>query len=188
MTESLQDKNSELISKRWAKALMELVCEDTSVVKEDVLKDLDFISETISSSEELSNAISNPLITTEEKQIIICRLFQNNISSLVYNFIFTMNLRKRFYLIGNVAEEFKKELDTFYNIKHVHVTSAIELNNDKKDEIKNKLAEKLNANVDIDWGIDSDIIAGLILNIDETIIDNSIRHKLDDLSRSIAVS
>jgi F-type H+-transporting ATPase subunit delta len=99
-----------------------------------------------------------------------------------------MNLRKRFYLICNVAEEFKKELDAFYNIKHVHVTSAIELNNDKKDEIKNKLAEKLNANVDIDWGIDSDIIAGLILNIDETIIDNSIRHKLDDLSKSIAVS
>ena len=68
MTESLQDKNSELISKRWAKALMELVCEDPSVVKEDILRDLNFISETISSSKELSNAISNPSITTEEKQ------------------------------------------------------------------------------------------------------------------------
>ena len=33
--------------------------------------------------------------------------------------------------------------------------------------------------------VDNDIIAGLIFNIDETIIDNSIRHKLEDLSKGV---
>ena len=55
----------------------------------------------------------------------------------------------------------------------------------KEEQIKAKIAEKLNKDVIVDWGIDSDIIAGLIFNIDELIIDNSIRHKLDDLSKEI---
>jgi len=183
MTESLKDKNSELISKRWAKALIELTCEDASVSKEAVLNDLNFISDTIISSAELSEVITNPSVSTEEKQVVICKLFQDKVQSMVYNFIFALNLRKRLYLIGEIAEEFKKELDTLNNVKHVNVTSAIELNDTKKDEIKNKISSKVNSNVDINWTTDDEIIAGLIFNIDETVIDNSIRHKLEDISK-----
>lgn len=188
MAESLQDKNSDLISKRWAHALMDLVCEDEAISKDDVLKDLEFISETISSSDELYDVIKNPSISTEEKQIVLCKLFQNKVADLVYNFVFALNLRKRFYLINEIASEFKNELDVFNNIKHVHITSAIELDNEKKNNIREKIASKLNANIDINWGVDNDIIAGLIFNIDETIVDNSIRHKLEDLSENIGVN
>ena len=182
---SLKDKNSELISKRWAKALVELAGENSSVSKEDVLRDLKFVGETIYSFDELSDVISNPSVSTEEKQIVICKLFQEKILSIVYNFIFALNLRKRLYLIGDIAEEFEKELDIINNLKHVNITSAIELSEDKKEEIKNKIEAKLNAGVDVDWGIDTDIIAGLVFNIDEVLIDNSIKHKLEDLGKSI---
>jgi F-type H+-transporting ATPase subunit delta len=185
MTESLKDKNSELISKRWAKALMELVCEDSEISKEKVLEDLNFISDTIKSSAELSEVITNPSVSTEEKQVIICKLFQDKVLSVVYNFIFALNLRKRLYLAGYIAEEFAKELDKLNNVKHVNVTSAIELNDTKKDEIKDKIASKLNANIDVNWETNNEIIAGLVFDIDETVIDNSIRHKLEDLSNSI---
>ena len=105
--------------------------------------------------------------------------------SVVYNFIFALNLRKRLYLAGYIAEEFAKELDKLNNVKHVNVTSAIELNDTKKDEIKDKIASKLNANIDVNWETNNEIIAGLVFDIDETVIDNSIRHKLEDLSNSI---
>ena len=45
--------------------------------------------------------------------------------------------------------------------------------------------EKLKKEVVVDWDVDSDIIAGLVLNIDETIVDNSIKHKLESLSSNI---
>ena len=61
------------------------------------------------------------------------------------------------------------------------MTSAIELNDERKEQIKVKIAEKLKKEVIVDWGVDSEIIAGLIFNIDEMIIDNSIKHKLEDL-------
>ena len=185
MTESLKDKNTDIVSKRWANALMDLVCEDSNLSKDDVLRDLNFVADTISSSDELNTVISNPSISTEEKQIIVCKLFQEKISVIVYNFIFALNLRKRLSIVGDIAVEFGKELDRLNNLKHVSITSAVELKDEKKEKIKNQIALKLNANVDVNWGIDEEIIAGLVFNIDEVVIDNSIRHKLEDISKTM---
>ena len=140
----VKDKNCELVAKRWALALMELAQEDENISKEDILDDLREISETINSSEELSNVINNPSISTEEKQVVLCKLFQNSIMPIVYNFIFALNLRKRVSIIDEIAVEFEKELERVKNITHVNVTSAIELADDRKEQIKSKIAEKLN--------------------------------------------
>lgn len=181
----VKDKNCELVAKRWALALMELAQEDENISKEDILDDLKEISDTINGSEELSNVINNPSISTEEKQVVLCKLFQNSIMPIVYNFLFALNLKKRVQIISEIAIEFEKELERIKNIAHVNVTSAIELADERKEQIKAKIAEKLSKDVIVEWGVDSDIIAGLIFNIDELIIDNSIRHKLDNLSKEI---
>ena len=181
----IKDRNCELVAKRWALALMELAQEDSNISKEDILDDLREIASTIDSSEELSNVINNPSISTEEKQVVLCKLFQNSIMPIVYNFVFALNLRKRVGIIAEIAIEFEKELERIKNIAHVNVTSAIELNDDRKEDIKTKIAQKLNKDVIVDWGIDDDIIAGLIFKIDELVIDNSVKHKLEDLSREI---
>lgn len=178
-------QNNELVAKRWAKALMELANENEGISKEDILDDLREIAENINASEELSNVINNPSISTEEKQIVLCKLFQNKLMPIVYNFLYALNLKKRVSIIDSIADEFQKELEAVKNILRVNVTSAIELNDDRKNEIRNKIAEKLHKDIIVNWGVDADIIAGLILNVNETIIDNSIRHKLESLSKNI---
>ena len=63
-----------------------------------------------------------------------------------------------------------------------------DISNKYKDNIQKYLDDimvETNKEVVVEWGVDSDIIAGLIFNIDEMIIDNSIRHKLEDLSKEI---
>ena len=58
---------TELVSKKWAKALIELIIEDESIPRETVLSDLRSVAETFESSQELSDVINNPSISTEEK-------------------------------------------------------------------------------------------------------------------------
>ncbi|MBE7710512.1 MAG: ATP synthase F1 subunit delta [Cyanobacteria bacterium SIG31] len=181
----VKDKNCELVAKRWALALMELAQEDDNISKEDILDDLREIAQTIDSSEELSNVINNPSVSTEEKQVVLCKLFQNSIMPIVYNFLFVLNLRKRVGIVSDIAIEFEKELNRIKNIAHINVVSAIELNDERKEDIKTKIAEKLNKDIVVEWGVDEDIIAGLIFKIDELVIDNSIKHKLEDLSKEI---
>jgi F-type H+-transporting ATPase subunit delta len=179
------NQNNGLISKRWAKALIELAQEDENISKRDMLDDLREISETINSSEDLKNVISNPSISVEEKQVVLCKLFQNSIMPIVYNFVYTLNLKKRVDIIGDIADEFQKELEKIEHVTHVSVTSAIDLADERKEDIKQKISNKLQKEVIVDWKVDKEIIAGLVLNINETIIDNSVKHKLEDLTKTI---
>ena len=176
---------AELVSKKWAKALIELASEDENLSLEEVLSDFKSVAETIEASEELSNVINNPSISTEEKQIVICKLFQDKIKPIVYNFLFVLNLKKRMDIIGDILIEFEKEMEDLKNIVRVDITSAIDLSEDRKANIKERIAEKLHRDVKVSWGVDEDIIAGLIFNIDDTVVDNSIRHKLDTISSII---
>lgn len=180
-------KTSELVAKRWAHALVELALEDEGISKEDILDDIKEVAENINASEELRNVINNPSVSTEEKQIVICKLFENKVMPIVYNFLYVLNLRKRLSIIADIADEFEKELEKIKNIVRVNVTSAIDINDDKKNDIKTKISEKLNKDVLVDWNVDSDIIAGLIFNINDTVVDNSIKHKLDDLTKKIMI-
>ena len=82
-------------------------------------------------------------------------------------------------------KEFQKEFEEENNVVRVGVTSAIDLSDDRKNDIRNRIADKLKKNVVVNWTVDNNIIAGLVFNINETIIDNSIRHKLDNLSKKI---
>jgi len=185
MTATFKNKKSELAAKRWAKALIELALENEDVSKETILSNLIDIAEIISSSEELSTTINNPSISTEEKQIVICKIFEGKVIPLVYNFLFVLNLKKRLGILDNIIIEFQNELERLNNIIRVDVTSAIELNDDKKNEIKNKISEKLQKEVRVNYDINSEIIGGLIFNINDTIVDNSVKHKLDSLQKEI---
>lgn len=181
----VKDKNCELVAKRWALALMELAQEDENISKEDMLDDLREVASVIDSSDELNNVINNPSISTEEKQVVICKLFQNKIMPIVYNFLFVLNLRKRISIISEIAVAFENELEKIKNITRINVVSAIDITDERKEELKSKISEKLNKEVIVNWDIDNEIIAGLIFKIDELIIDNSVRHKLDELSKEI---
>ena len=123
------------------------------------------VDENIKSSKQLSEVLNNPSISIEEKQAVLSKLFQNKLMPIVFNFITTLNLKGRLGILDAVAEEFSKELEVLKNILRVDITSAIELNDDKKNAIR----------------------GGLIFNINQTIVDNSIRHKLEDLKGQMAL-
>ena len=181
-------QNYKMVAQKWANTLMNLACEDENLSKDQILDDLRGIVDTINSSQELTDVINNPSISTEEKQNVITALFKNSIMPIVYNFIYVLNLRKRLDVISEILVEFEKKLEKFKNILRIGVTSAFDLSEEKKEDIKSKISQKLNKNVIVEWGVNSDIIAGLVFRIDETIIDASIRCKLEDLGRVIARS
>ena len=94
-------------------------------------------------------------------------------------------MRQRVNLLPQIKDEFLKELEILKNIVRVDVISAFELSDDKKNYVNERLAEKLDKNIITNWQIDENIIAGLVFNINDLVIDNSVRHKLEKLSKEI---
>ena len=185
MTSGVQLKGAELIAKRWAKALVDLAAEEGIDSKDEILANLKDINENIAASDSLAEMLASPVVSQEEKLAVLTKLFQSRVMPVVFKFLTALNSKNRLIYLVPITEEFQRELEVLKNIVRVSIVSAIELSDDKKSSICNRLKEKLNKNIVPNWSVDSGIIGGLVFNIDDIIIDNSIRHRLENLGKQI---
>lgn len=173
-----------IVADRYAKALREL-CESNNVSKEDILRDLENVVETIHSSQDLINLIKAPNVSKSDKQNVIQRIFDGKINNITKNFILYLIEKDRFGIIENILFEFKSGLDKEYNLVQIEIVSAINLDDNTKQTIKDRLSGKLQKQVNVDWSVNPDIIAGLVFIVGDSIIDTSMKSKLQMIGRNI---
>ena len=90
-----------------------------------------------------------------------------------------------FYELNQIVEAYSYEVDEIHNVKRVEVVSAVEISDDRKQRLVEKLQNKLQKTVIPNWNVDIDIIGGLIIRIGDDVVDNSLRNKLENLSKNI---
>ena len=171
-------------AKIYADALTKM-SQDGSVTYEDILKDLETVSTILKSSADLKNVLITPAVPTEQKQEIITDVFTNQISPNMVNFLKILAEKKRFGEFEEITEAYKEELDEINCIKRIAVISAVDLTEDYKQKIINKLQEKLHKTIYATWQKDETVIGGLVIRIDDNVIDTSIKNKLENLSKNI---
>lgn len=178
-----EENENKLVSERYAQALLELVSDNLS--KEDILKELLDITESVKGSDDLNKVMTSPVISDDEKKNVISKLFENTTNKVILNFLKLLIDKNRFSMLESITKEYKNEINRLNNLLSINVTSAINLTEDEKSAIKDKLSNILNKNIELEWATNPDIIAGLVFEVGDNIIDNSLRHKLQDLSRNI---
>lgn len=178
-----EENENKLVSERYAQALLELVSDNLS--KEDILKELLDITESVKYSGDLNKVMTSPVISNDEKKNVISKLFENTTNKVILNFLKLLVDKNRFSMLESITKEYKNEINRLNNLLSINVTSAIDLTEDEKSAIKDKLSNILNKNIELEWATNPDIIAGLVFEVGDNIIDNSLRHKLQDLSRNI---
>lgn len=178
-----EENENKLVSERYAQALLELVSDNLS--KEDILKELLDITESVIGSGDLNKVMTSPVISDDEKKNVISKLFENTTNKVILNFLKLLVDKNRFSMLESITKEYKNEINRLNNLLSINVTSAIDLTEDEKSAIKDKLSNILNKNIELEWATNPDIIAGLVFEVGDNIIDNSLRHKLQDLSRNI---
>ena len=178
-----EENENKLVSERYAQALLELVSDNLS--KEDILKELLDITESVKGSGDLNKVMTSTVISDDEKKNVISKLFENTTNKVILNFLKLLVDKNRFSMLESITKEYKNEINRLNNLLSINVTSAIDLTEDEKSAIKDKLSNILNKNIELEWATNPDIIAGLVFEVGDNIIDNSLRHKLQDLSRNI---
>lgn len=178
------EKQISTSAKNYADSLIQ-VGKDGVMTYEAILNDLNTVKTITSESCELVNVMENPSISINTKNEIINSVFSNQISDKIINFLKILIDKKRFYELNQIIQCYQAEVDAINNIQQVEVVSAIELTEDRKQKLTEKLKSKLNKQVNINWILDDDIIGGLIIKINDDVIDNSLKNKLETLSKNI---
>ena len=179
------EKTSQL-AKNYALALIDNMNNKNLNTKE-FLDELELINNTIKNSNDLFSVLVNPTITNEIKYEILEAIFQNKISIDNLNFLKILVENERIKDFSQIYYEFKFILNVKNNIQPVNIISAIELSNEQKSKIIEKLSNKLKKNILPDWTIDRSIIAGIVIKIYDNIIDMSLKNRIDRLSKSLTL-
>ena len=175
-----------LSAKNYADALVKLG-QDGKISYDDIYKNLEVVKEITASSQELVNVLENPTIADDTKYSIIDEVFKNQIDVKIIDFLKILIEKKRFNEFNGIVEAYRVELDKINNIKRVEVTSAVELNEETRQRIINKLQNKLKKNVIAEWIINDEIIGGLVIKIDDDVVDSSLKNKLESLSKNLSL-
>lgn len=173
-----------LIAERYANALVE-IAKEGKLTFSKIGEDLNTIKEILNQSKDLNDVLINPLVSIEQKKEVIDKVFSKEIDAITVNFIKVLVDKDRFDAFNEVLDAYNIALDNINNISRINVTSAVEMSDEAKAKLKNKLETKLKKNVIMDLNINADIIAGLVIRIGDNIIDMSLKHKFEDLSKSI---
>lgn len=184
MTKAKENENK-IIAQRYSQALMELAEED--LTKEDIFSQISDIQTSVNNSEDLQKIMFSPVVSDDEKKNLVTNIFSKTINQTILNFLKLLIDKDRFNIFNSIVKEYRSEINKEKGLLDIKVTSAIELNDNEKAMVKVKLEKTLNKKIELEWGVNSDIIGGLIFETNDNIIDCSLQHKLQEIKKEIMI-
>ena len=163
---------------RYAKALY-LKAEEKDKVQE-VLSDIRLIDQSFSDYPELDQVIHHPAIIISKKKKILRDLFKDRVQPLTQLFLDLIVRNRREYYIRNIFRNFKDIYNERQGIKTVLLTTAIEVGSKEEESINELVKEHFHAkSVDFQKKVDKQIIGGFIIQIEDQLLDASVRRQLE---------
>ncbi|MDX2129508.1 MAG: ATP synthase F1 subunit delta [Chloroherpetonaceae bacterium] len=171
-----------LVGRRYASAIFEFAIETNSLSQ--FSEDFATILESLKNSRQLAVALQSPIIKNFDKVQIFTQLFQNKISPATLNSLKLIIEKDRAAYIESVSVEFFHLLDEKNGLIEVEVKSAISLNDVQLNALMSKLESMTMKKIRPKVSSDSSLIGGFTVRIGDTVIDGSIKRKLEQLRES----
>ena len=175
---------AKLVSKTYGDALFELALEEDKL---DLLfEESKIIKEVFQSNSELIKLLNHPKIDKDEKIKVIEDIFSDRASKDFVGFLTVIVRKERQNDILNILDYFISVVKEYKNIGVAYVTTAIELSDESKKNVLDKLLATTHYETfEMNYTVDKDIIGGMIIRIGDRVVDTSISHKIDKLSREL---
>jgi F-type H+-transporting ATPase subunit delta len=170
---------------RYAKALLDLALEKKQ--EEIVQKDMQFISDTIASNNELQMLLVSPIFKITDKKAAIKSIFKNNSSNLSNNLIDLLATNKRMPLLQEIAKQYNILFNEVKETVKALVTTSFPIDDSMRKKVLAKATSLVgNKKISLENKVDENIIGGFILRVGDVQIDASILNKLNNLKRELS--
>jgi F-type H+-transporting ATPase subunit delta len=168
--------------KRYAKAVFEIAVESNKL--KEWQSNLAKIAKLVEDDEFIGLA-ENPKVPFDMKT----KLVQEKLGKtepMVLNLVYLLISKGKLKTANLISEEYDRLLNEHYGIKSAEVTTAIPLDNVEKEKLSQNLETLIGKKVSMQVQVDPDILGGFIARIDDSLIDGSIRSRLEMLKKRLA--
>jgi len=177
-----------IVASRYARALAEVVAHH-KIAPENAVSQLNQIAELVKTSAVLSNVLRSPAVPQRQKLALLDQIFSRTGGDRqMRNFVAVLIDQRRIGQIGEIAEQFRKELDDRLGIADAQVSSSRELSAEEKKALEQKMAAITGKVIRAGYSTDAGLLGGVIVRVGSTIYDGSVRGRLKKIREQISVS
>jgi F-type H+-transporting ATPase subunit delta len=173
----------EEIASVYARSLFEVAQEQKKLDK--VRDELGEFADAMNGSRELQVFLFSPYFSTKEKVEGLDKAV-SGADETVINFLKLLIEKHRMPAIFRIRAEFDRLWEEENKLLPVRVTSAVELDSKTVSQIGDQIAEQTGRKVDLSSDVDPDILGGIVVRVGNSILDASIRNRLEQLRRQVA--
>lgn len=175
---------AKLVSKVYGDALFSLAVEEDQV--NELWKEASIINEAIKGNPEFLPILCHPEMSMNKKFSLLQDVFQQELSQNMMGLLNVLLKKGRIGEILPVLDYFIEQVMAYKKIGEVKVRTPMPLSKEQKEKIENKLLEVSEyETVNVDYQIDESLLGGMVIRIGDRVLDNSIRSKLDAMSRQL---
>jgi F-type H+-transporting ATPase subunit delta len=172
----------EEIAQVYARSLFEVATEHDTL---DVVREqLGEFADALDDSHELQMFFFSPYFSTEEKQDGLRRTVTEADENFL-NFLSLLLENHRMPVIFRVRREYDRLWREANQLLAVSITSAVELDPSVADRVGDEIGRQTGRTVELTSAVDPEILGGIVVRVGNSIIDASIRTRLDNLRKQV---
>ena len=139
----------------------------------------------LNENRELAVFFFSPYFSTKEKQEGLRRLL-DGADPVFLNFLKLLIENHRMPVIFRIRDEYARLWEEENKTLPVEITSAIALDEKTTESLGRQIGERAGRKVTLAARVDPDILGGIIVRVGNSILDASIRNRLEQLRRHVA--
>lgn len=168
-----------LVAKKYAEALVTL---DAS---ESTLQELKLVTNSLLENLGLKSSLENPSVTKETKFKILDEVFGSKVAKNTLNLLKLCISKRRTNIIGLLAKHYEAAYLRINNIELAKIETSSDISNQELEDIKTQLEKVFNTGIKIEAKNNPELLAGIKINVNNKVIDYSLKSKIKKLNQSL---
>jgi F-type H+-transporting ATPase subunit delta len=172
----------EEIAAVYARSLFEVASEQGKL--DEVRDQLGSFADALSETRELQVFFFSPYFSTAEKEDGLGKVV-TGADPVVMNFVELLIEKHRMPVLFRVRAIYDGLWEEENKLLPVSITSAVELDKAIVKQLGDRIAEQTDRKVDLSSHVDPDILGGIVVQVGNSVLDASVRNRLEQLRRTV---
>jgi ATP synthase F1 delta subunit len=173
----------EEIAAVYARSLFEVAREQDKL---DAVRDqLGAFADALSETRDLQVFFFSPYFSTKEKEDGLERVV-SDADPVIVNFLELLIEKHRMPALLRIRANYDALWEEENKLLPVHITSAVELDDKVVKQLGERISEQTDRKVDMSADVDPDILGGIVVRVGNSVLDASVRNRLEQLRRQVA--
>lgn len=177
---------AKLVSKTYGEALYEVAMESGADRAVSLMEEIRCVEKILTENPQFDELMKHPGVPKQDKLQVVESVFKGRVSDELAGLLEVVVSKERYGELHEVFAYFTERVKELRKIGTAYVTTAVELTDTQKEAVEKRLLETSGyEKMELNYEVDASIIGGMVIRINDRVVDSSVRTKLNGLTKQL---